>query len=265
MERDLYVFCGHHKAGTLWFIRMLASVCFEIGLKGAYIPTPKTFNFNLKKHIDENEIDFIWYANADMKYLNQLDNYNGFHVIRDPRDTVVSSYFSHKNSHPTNDWPELIEHRKKLQSVGVDEGLMMELDFSKTLSTNGIDLNMFDALRKWDYSKDNLMEFKFEECIKSPEVMFLDVLRFLGILSVPGEENDKTKISEERACHIVEKNSFKSQAKGREIGQSDEKSHYRKGVAGDWENHFREQHKKYFKELFDDLPVFLGYEEHNNW
>jgi hypothetical protein len=34
----------------------------------------------------------------------------------------------------------------------------------------------------------------------------------------------------------------------------------RKGVAGDWKNHFDERHKEYFKSHFNDVLVKLRYE-----
>ena len=39
----------------------------------------------------------------------------------------------------------------------------------------------------------------------------------------------------------------------------------RKGIAGDWHNHFTEEDKALYKELTGSLLVDLGYEESNDW
>jgi len=73
------------------------------------------------------------------------------------------------------------------------------------------------------------------------------------------------KIPAEMLLGIVYENDFSKKASGRKPGEEDVKSHYRKGVAGDWENHFNEEHKRFFKDNFNDLLIKLGYESDGNW
>jgi len=40
---------------------------------------------------------------------------------------------------------------------------------------------------------------------------------------------------------------------------------FRKGVVGDWRNHFTDEHKRLFKESAGDLLIQLGYEQNNDW
>jgi hypothetical protein len=40
---------------------------------------------------------------------------------------------------------------------------------------------------------------------------------------------------------------------------------FRKGVVGDWRNHFTDEHKRLFKETVGDLLIRLGYENNNDW
>jgi len=40
---------------------------------------------------------------------------------------------------------------------------------------------------------------------------------------------------------------------------------FRKGQIGDWRNHFTEEHKRAFKEVYEDALVRLGYEKDNDW
>lgn len=40
---------------------------------------------------------------------------------------------------------------------------------------------------------------------------------------------------------------------------------FRKGIIGDWRNHFTAEHKRVFKELAGDLLIDLGYEQNDDW
>jgi glycosyltransferase involved in cell wall biosynthesis len=59
---------------------------------------------------------------------------------------------------------------------------------------------------------------------------------------------------------IVWENDFAKKANGRERGQENPMSHYRKGVPGDWKNHFTPERTAYFKQHHGALLTQLGYE-----
>lgn len=63
---------------------------------------------------------------------------------------------------------------------------------------------------------------------------------------------------------LLERSSFRFYA-GRERGQEDRKRFYRKGVAGDWKNHFRDEERQQFKEVAGEMLVKLGYEQGLGW
>jgi hypothetical protein len=52
---------------------------------------------------------------------------------------------------------------------------------------------------------------------------------------------------------------------GRHRGEEDITSFLRKGIEGDWKNHFSEAHKQKFKEIAGDLLIELGYERDYRW
>jgi hypothetical protein len=63
----------------------------------------------------------------------------------------------------------------------------------------------------------------------------------------------------------VEAASFERLSKGRERGQEDPSSFFRKGVAGDWRSVFTEKDRRVFKEEAGQLLVRLGYENDDSW
>ena len=63
---------------------------------------------------------------------------------------------------------------------------------------------------------------------------------------------------------ILRRTSFKALT-GRNAGEEARERFIRKGVSGDWQNHFNAEHKIIFKELAGDLLIKLGYEKDHNW
>ena len=55
------------------------------------------------------------------------------------------------------------------------------------------------------------------------------------------------------------------QTGGRKAGDEDRSSFIRKGVAGDWVNHFTKDTSKLFQELAGDALLALGYEKDPEW
>lgn len=75
---------------------------------------------------------------------------------------------------------------------------------------------------------------------------------------VPGD------VDHERLAASVKKFSFESQS-GRKRGQEDAASFLRKGVAGDWKNHFTREAAKVFDHFHGRTLVQLGYERSQDW
>jgi hypothetical protein len=172
---------------------------------------------------------------------------------------VVSSYFSHLHSHPEQEW--LIAIRETLRALSKDEGIQFELEQSGWL---------FSSLEQWDYGREEILELKMEELIQRPEELIAEACRFIGLVAddsrPPDEPNpDSGGISTSKLVEIVRSHGFSVKSGGREPGQEDVHSHYRKGVPGDWGNHFTEQHREWFKRNLGGLLVKLGYEKDEGW
>lgn len=274
---------GHHKCGTGWIRNIIQDISKQSGWKNTtvYDVNESCHGQTLDMYLKQEKIDFLCYTNADIDEVHKLNGYKAFHVIRDPRDIVVSAYFSHLHSHTIDGWPELALHREKLQRMSKDDGLLIEMEFIKPF------LNL---LGKWNYDNPNVFEIKMEDLTAEPEKRFLEIFNFLGILkkSEPSVTerlimavnpfNQKgrgtlpfgwpvspiriqlERIPGETVRRTVDANSFSRLSGGRKPGEENVASHYRKGKAGDWINHFKTRHIEHFSEIYDDLLEKLGYE-----
>ncbi|MEB3280991.1 MAG: sulfotransferase domain-containing protein [Lyngbya sp.] len=286
---------GHHKSGSTWIETLIKQVCYQVNLKTTIASIPKLFNFDLGSYLQQKNVDLVCYTNADIHFVKPiLDSIKGFHIIRDPRDIIVSAYFSHRYSHSTDSWPELNDYRKELEKLSKEKGLLFVMDYLSCMKVDEVELNIFGQMQEWNYNLPNVLEIKFEEMIANPYNKFLDILQFLDLLddspyiSVksissyllgetlnrgmkkinPSSKNTisfNSKIYAWQALNIVYEHDFSRYARGRKPGQEDVKSHNRKGVAGDWKNHFEAEHKQFFKEKYGSLLVQLGYEKNNDW
>jgi hypothetical protein len=228
-------------------------------------------------------IDFAFYGNADFRYIPALKFYRGFHVVRDPRDIIVSAYYSHKYSHPTKDWPELVRHREILNSVDKDSGLIEEIHFRE---------EQFNEMASWPKPTegDPILQVRMEDLTANPYLEFQKVFEHLGLLR--GESLSKPEallyffglsvsdilrrlnisvprssrgIPPERLFAILWNHRFEKMAGGRQQGSEDKKKHYRKGVAGDWRNHFKEDHIELIKSKYNAVILKYGYEHTEDW
>jgi len=233
----------------------------------------------LRAWVETQDIEFLAYTNAEIEEAEALPSHRGFHVVRDPRDVLVSGYFSHKNTHPTDNWPELEAHREVLQSLSKEEGLLREIEFSRPFLM---------AMRNWDYDQKHILELKMEDLTQDPDHQFRRVLRHLELFDTGQDEGLLRKVrqygnrfayklhhevslslprrvTKERAVHpdvldaILEAHRFDKLTDGRSKGEADPNSHLRKGKPGDWKNHFTDRVLEAFEETYDDIVAELGY------
>jgi len=278
---------GHHKCASMWVHSICEQVCLELGLKLGCVFVEREFGGDLERYVSERKIEFLLYGNANFEQVRRLsvENIQGFHYVRDPRDIVVSAYFSHRNSHTTEAWPELLEYREKLRSCSKEQGLFLELDFRS---------EQFEEMRSWHDNPQNISirTYRIEDVFSNPYQAFLEIFAFLGLLDEEyyspsnrlrflfGKTSRKLEsllrnsvrlprwfsaIPAERLLGIVYERDFSKMSGGRRKGQADPTSHYRSGVHGDWINHFSVEHLELFKARYGSLVLQYGYESDPDW
>jgi lipopolysaccharide transport system ATP-binding protein len=168
-----------------------------------------------------------------------------FVVIRDLRDTLVSGYFSLKKSHADFEVDDVTSFRGRLQRLPFEEGLMQT--FREWLPVNA------QIQRSWLEAGEPLI--RFEDLLERTEEILEPTLLGACELGVPRG----------RLRRAIENQSFERLSGGRSRGEEQEDHHYRKGIAGDWRNHFTEPLKEEFKEHYGDLLIATGYEKDLDW
>jgi hypothetical protein len=240
-----FAYFGHHKCGSTWITRVLTKVLGHLGLSvlnqnhDLVMPKPGALD-----SIRKNYALLCW--NSDWVYARLLEC-PGFHVIRDPRDVVVSGYFSHLDTHSEDKWPRLHYYRNLLRGQSKEEGLVSEMSFSA---------GFLYAMYSWDYTQPRNLELRFEDLIADPRARFSAALDHLGI----GE----TAMPRARLARILSASSFEVLSGGRRPGE-EASHHFRRGVPGDWRNHFSTPHIDLFKRLYNPLLLKTGYERDEDW
>jgi len=265
------------------FIAIVGAVCKRLGMKFTVVYDEDQFSHQLGNFAFENQIDFLGYGNADIEFVRELPKHRGFHIIRDPRDIVISAYFSHLHSHSTTHWKELKQHREKLRMLSIGDGISEEITFRS---------RSFGHMQSWDYDQADILEVRFEDYVSSNYETLIRIFSFLGLLDTDAYPFSSRLMSVHRdiaaylgrrlswywpgrlgpralpvpeLLAIAWRNSFQFRSKGRLVGQEDTRSHYRKGKSGDWTEYFSDSHKELFKSLYPGLVPKLKYHPDDAW
>ncbi len=284
----LRIYFGHHRSGSTWIKGILNEIARAMGLRSRTVIDRGALPPEILDGIRTGRFDLLNCINADPAHLSGLPGFRAFHVVRDPRDLLVSAYFSHRYSHPTSQWPALAEQRARLESMTIEEGLLAELEFNAPV---------FRTMGDWNYGHAGIREIRFEDLIHDPYSGFADILHHLGLLR--NEEGRShaghmirrlafliheswnrasrrffgtdvrlfpaRRIPVERLLGIVHAHRFERKARGRARGEEDVHSHYRIGVPGSWAQHFTPAVRTAFKAEHGELLIRLGYEADHDW
>ena len=256
----------HQKAGSQWVREIL-----KFSVPERFVPQ-ELHNLQLTRHaVQLGKVYAAVYMNRN-QFLSLLDPFktkiawadffntpevylqNWFHftvqkktcrcvtVIRDLRDTLISLYFSRRYSHPLLT-TEHFELRKYLEDAPFDEGLL------HLMQTELVSIAQIQT--SWIRHPGLLI--RYEEFIEDTQDCFHRMVQYCEI-----------NISQKELSMIVENNLFENAA-GRARGVEEVSSHLRKGISGDWKNHFSPAIIDAFKMRFGETLIQTGYEIDLNW
>jgi hypothetical protein len=239
-DRRLIVHCAHHRVGSTWFVRVLSAVADEYGLH-----FQNCIQADLRRSTD------VFLQDHSLVDLPALPPHRGSHMIRDPRDVVVSRYFFHLWT--TETWVHVPDpayggrtYQEYLNSLDQEAGILAEID-------RFVDYGLAH-MADWNYKNPNFLELRYETIIGAEEQAFRRLFTHYGF----------RPDAVERSLEIANRFSFERQTK-RKVGEVQAKSHLRSGRPGEWRDVLSERHKARCKELFGQTLITLGYETGSDW
>jgi hypothetical protein len=224
----------HHKVMTTYFNAVFRLLGF--GLNRRY----------QRVHIEQpdpaSKLVLSMHGKLDLPALRP---YRGVHLMRDPRDMIVSGYHYHKWTHePWVHRPDEagVSYQQKLNRADKRDGLFMEIDHF---------IFFYRAtLEAWDTDDPDILEVRYDD-LMGPE---RDALyeRMFGHLGLEGQDlalaTDLMRLFEAK------------RRTGRKTGGVAQKSHLRSGKSGQWLSELEPDHIAYIgRELGPVLRKF-GYE-----
>jgi hypothetical protein len=163
----------------------------------------------------------------------------GSHMVRDPRDLVVSAYFYHLRTdeawvHAPREDLNGQSYQQYLQAASKHEGLMAEI---RRLSRGG-----FPAMAAWDYDQPDFHEMRYEDLLADEPAEFRALFDSYGF----------TPAAAERATARAVALSAASRASGAS-------GHMRSGRPGEWHEHLDADHLAAIDAAAGELIRRLGY------
>jgi hypothetical protein len=229
----------HHKAGSQWINRILHALAYD----RLVLPEVENVQFLDKPIVPGGVYPTVYVTREQFDSVEVPRDSRRFVVVRDLRDTLVSLYFSIKHSHP------MLTDKNRERRAAVTE---MDTEDGLLYVTENLLAGVAQVQWSWFAAGDELI--KYEELLERDEEILARVLL----------RGCKLGVDPGRFHEVVRENRFEALS-GRKPGEENLQSHERKGIAGDWRNHFTDKIAKSFKERFGSLLVATRYETSFNW
>jgi SAM-dependent methyltransferase len=228
----------HWKAGSQWVYSILRE------LSPAHIVEPRVdqAQFFVAPLVSGAVYPTVYVTREQFHSVPLPAGYRKFVVVRDLRDTLVSAYFSLRYSHALSA-DHMALWRETLNKLTMEKGLLQLIDNWLPMCAS--------IQESWISSKESIV--RYEQLLTND----FDVLEKVLI------EECGIPASREQLRKIVARNRFGSADSGRKRGEEDIHAHQRKGIAGDWKNHFTPKIERAFYDRYGDLLARAGYDEGN--
>ncbi len=223
----------HHKVMTTYFSAVLQLLGFGLGQRFAknYTTPPDS----------RAELVLAMHSRLD---LPALAPYRGVHIMRDPRDMIVSGYHYHKWTHEA--WARRpdengVSYQQKLNSVDKDTGLFLQIDhfifFHRATMEN------------WNMDDPDILEVAYEDLMgEERDQLYHRMFAHLGL-----EGRDLALAVD--LMRLFEAGN----RRGRKAGEVAEKSHLRSGRSGQWKTELNSDHIAYIERELGPVLRKFGY------
>jgi hypothetical protein len=239
------IIATHHKTGTVWMLRLFTRLSNELAIPlvehdrrtACTVSAPAIV-------IDRNA---YWFAK---KNEGRREDDRFLHVVRDPRDVVISAMHYHR--HAAEIW--LHAPQPSLGGRTYQEALNAEPDdFSRLVfEMDHHSGKTIRAMAAWDYHRSECFEARYEDLVADVDnTLFTRIFRRLGF----------TK----NELDVCRDELWKTALFGRKKRLIGKHPHIRAGHARQWETEFNRALGEAFVERHGAALIALGYERDHSW
>lgn len=245
------------KAGSQWIRDVLSAPQIAVNNDFFLVEPRETKIYPQKKNEDQEEWKKQWAESTGGSFFAPVYNIpstiwrkvaatkdRAVVVLRDPRDMLVSWMYSQCYSHDIN------------RITSTWRNLMLSIPLRSRIALAVLRFKVWEeTYDSWagQQNDSNFYVTSYENILNRQEKEFAKIIQFFGWDAI---EDDVAK--------VVSDLSFNKRS-GRKQGEENLASHYRKGIIGDWKNHFDQKTGKFFEALYPNLLKKLGYEKSENW
>lgn len=174
------------------------------------------------------------------------------HVVRDPRDVIVSHHY---HAYRLAEWDffgdrEMARANSELLQAGGDlEKGMLDHFATSRLAVDWLNVQL-GSRRARELFPGRYFECRYEDLIVYGSTIISSIFDFL-----------EEPISSDQCNEIFSTFSFQNMSSGRKAGEADNKSFFRKGIVGDWKNHFTSDNLRVVRAVCGQIATDFGYLE----
>lgn len=228
----------HHKSGTVWLGDVFVAIARGMGMRF----------LNAKAGHSGKDIDILFQVDSAFN-LRILQDYRGIHIIRDPRDIIISGAFYH-GSTKSESW--LLEKDEKFRNLSYQEKIksIQNLEYQFIFEMENRGGRTIREMASWNYQNKNIKELRYELLIRDKSLKcFTEIFQFLGFEGLS-------------LAFCLECAWYKSIFSGH-VDKNN--THVRSGQPRQWEKYFSKDLANEFLRQFGDVLIKLGYEKDDEW
>lgn len=242
----------HHKTGTIWMQQVFKALSAALNL-----PKFSMWKRAVKRLPAEGRVLGTNWDSAFPDELFARDDVLFLHIIRDPRDVLLSGARYHETAPASKeDWlheprPEFggMTYQQKLLSIpDADDRILFEMEHKHA--------DTLRQMRAWDYSRANSIEWQYEALIADTDcTQFRDALTRFGLSAEQVEKGTRAFWENSLFGGMADPAQRKTVVAG----------HVNSGVARQWPGKMSPRVGRAYLDRFGDDLIALGYETDKNW